>query len=54
MTIQDQLKTKGITIVELAEQMGVTRKTIYKKFEDGKWKTLEKQVLAKLGIKIEK
>jgi predicted DNA-binding transcriptional regulator AlpA len=53
MSIQEQLKIKGITIVELAEKMGVTRKTIYKKFEDGKWKTLEKQVLTKLGITLE-
>lgn len=49
-SIQDQLKEKKMTVVELAEKLGATRATIYKRFEDGKWKKLQKEALLKLGI----
>lgn len=50
--IKDQLKIKKITVVELAETLGITRATVYKRFEDGNWNKLQKAELVKLGVAV--
>lgn len=45
-----KLKLKGMSHEDLAEKLEITRKTMYKRFNDGMWKNHQKKTLKKLNL----